>query len=294
MIILPFNFVIISINIFIIINKFSCIVAKENNQFIDIVLFGLSFIFIFALLFNVVCGLVHHKDETTDKMIAQSHFLMFWLFFIEIIIFFLFGIYSLCVKITPKDKAVTNKIEQNTIPLTNESGKTETKPIEDSVIKRNKNIEQTVMERGLAQNIANMQVKMEYYPLKKDFLYQIIKIEPKMIDINEISSELRTRLNNSDDDLELAEIEMNYAYTLLEETKQKLIKLEKEKYELENSKHRILKDPRGIFHKNILQSIKNNKSFLTNYESHFESAKFKYALLKWEQSSTEDEDSNIK
>ena len=80
----------------------------------------------------------------------------------------------------------------------------------------------------------------------------------------------------------------------------KLIKIlayyhhEKEKYELENSKHRILKDPRGIFYKNILQSIKNNKSFLTNYESHFESAKFKYALLKWEQSSTEDEDSNIK
>lgn len=68
---------------------------------------------------------------------------------------------------------------------------------------------------------------------------------------------------------------MNYAYTLLEETKQKLINLEKEKYELENSKHRILKDPRGIFYKHILQSIKINKSFLSNYEDHFESAKFK-------------------
>ena len=266
------------------------IIEKENQTVGLMILFTLSVIFCVILIFNIACSFAKGKDKNTDDLIEISYCIMRLLFILEIS--FILCYYFIYAKITSKDKVIANKVEQNTLPMTNESVKTETKPIEDSVIKHNKNVGQAVTERDLTHNIVDMQMKMEYYPLKKDILYQIVKIEPKMIDVNEISSELRNRLNNNDDDLDLAEIEMNYAYTCLEETKQKLIKLEKEKYELENSKHRILKDPRGIFYKNILQSIKNNKSFLIDYESHFEAAKFKYASLKWEQSSTENENSD--
>ena len=260
----PATSVMIFCNLFIILKYITA-----QNHTARLILLTLGVIFFIILVFNIACSFANGKDKDTDYLIEKAYDIMFLLFLLEIFIIFFLDLHAIYAKITSKDKVITNEVEQKTLSLANESIKTDTKPIEDKEIKHNKNVEQTVTERGLAQTIANMQVKMEYYPLKKDFLYQIARIEPKMIDANEINSELRARLNNNDDDLELAEIEMNYAYTCLEETKQKLIKLEKEKYELENSKHRILKDPRGIFYKNILQSIKkNNKSFLTNYESH--------------------------
>lgn len=164
------------------------IIAKEKLQIVGLILFTLSIIFVVSLIFNIACSLPREKDEQTYHLIHRSYDTMMWLFLLEIFIFFILGLHSIYGKIIAKDKLITNKIEQKTLPLANKSIKSETKtiddkakqktlpltnepakpeikPIEDNVINhKNNNIKQAVRNRDLAQNIANMRAKMASFP----------------------------------------------------------------------------------------------------------------------------------